>query len=75
MRNILLTALTATIVLACGVLADRARAEMVADISLATAGVARVQDVASVCGTNGCVRVQTQKIRHHKPGSVGANHI
>jgi hypothetical protein len=36
---------------------------------------ARVQLVANICGANGCVRVQTQRVQHRKPGSVPANHI
>jgi hypothetical protein len=36
---------------------------------------ALVHQVANVCGATGCVRVQTQKVRHHKPGNVGSNHI
>jgi hypothetical protein len=75
MHNIPLTALAAAIVLSSGVLADRARSQVLTDRSLMEANVAHVQGVASVCGANGCVRVQTQKIRHHKPGSVNANHI
>jgi hypothetical protein len=34
-----------------------------------------VQQVANVCGANGCVRVQTQKVRHQKPGNLGGHHI
>jgi hypothetical protein len=36
---------------------------------------APVHLVANICGGNGCVRVQTQRIQHHKPGSVAAKHI
>jgi hypothetical protein len=38
-------------------------------------GPAIVQQVANVCGANGCVRVQTQRVHHQKPGSVPAKHI
>ncbi|MGA9322487.1 MAG: hypothetical protein WA858_15005 [Xanthobacteraceae bacterium] len=31
--------------------------------------------VTNVCGANGCVRVQTQRVTHQKPGSVAAKHI
>jgi hypothetical protein len=34
-----------------------------------------LQRVTNVCGANGCVRVQTQRIKHQKPGSVAAKHI
>jgi hypothetical protein len=36
---------------------------------------AAVQLITNICGANGCVRVQTQRIRHQKPGSLPANHI
>jgi hypothetical protein len=31
--------------------------------------------VTNVCGANGSVRVQTQRVTHQKPGSVAAKHI
>jgi hypothetical protein len=34
-----------------------------------------IERVTNVCGANGCVRVQTQRVQHQKPGSVAAKHI
>jgi hypothetical protein len=34
-----------------------------------------VQRVTNVCGANGCVRVQTQRVQHQKPGGVAAKRI
>jgi hypothetical protein len=34
-----------------------------------------LQRITNVCGANGCVRVQTQRVKHQKPGSAAANHI
>jgi hypothetical protein len=34
-----------------------------------------IERVTNVCGNHGCVRVQTQRSRHQKPGSVAARHI
>jgi hypothetical protein len=34
-----------------------------------------IERVTNICGANGCVRVQTQRVQHQKPGSVAAKHI
>jgi len=78
MREILLTALAATMILASGVLGHRAEAIMLAKPAALKAGGARaavVQQVVNVCSTNGCAPVQTKRVQHTKPGSVAANHI
>jgi hypothetical protein len=46
-----------------------------APAAMADSGAAPVRLVANICGANGCVRVQTQRIQHQKPGAVSAKHI
>ncbi len=78
MRGILLTSVTVASILSGGVFGHGAEAMTLTSLSaarVAAADSARVQRIANVCGTNGCVRVQTQRVRHQKPGSVAANHI
>jgi len=71
MRQILLAALAAAAVLAGGGAPDRAAAMVPAHASppgLAAANAGLVNRVVNVCGTNGCVRVQTQRIvKRHPP--------
>ncbi len=69
MRNALLTALAAATLLSGGMLGSRAGAmPLVAPSALgfATADAALVQQATNVCGSNGCVRVQTQRVQHHR---------
>jgi hypothetical protein len=78
MRATLFGALAIAAVLSGGVFDGRAEAMTRAAPSTLRAVAARtalVQRVATVCGTNGCVKVQTHRIVHHKPGAIGANHI
>jgi energy-converting hydrogenase Eha subunit C len=77
MRKTLLTAVAAAAILSGGMLGHAAAAMTCAapaalDVAAAHAAF---QQVTNVCGTNGCVRVQTQRVRHQKPGSVAAQHI
>jgi hypothetical protein len=59
-----------------GMAARHAQALPIATASPASSSASSiVQRIANVCGTNGCVRVQTQRVRHQKPGSVPAKHI
>jgi hypothetical protein len=69
MRDVLLTAAAAALLLGS---LGAAQAQMPVT---RTDAPLRAQPVASVCGSNGCVKVQTHKITHQKPGSVAKNHI
>jgi hypothetical protein len=42
---------------------------------LSAGDVQLVHRVTNVCGANGCVRVQTQRVQHQKPGGVAAKRI
>jgi hypothetical protein len=76
MRGILVAGLAAASFLVCGLSARDAEAGMLAALTMSHAGKAVVvQRVANVCGANGCVRVQTQRVQHQKPGSVPGKHI
>jgi hypothetical protein len=78
MRGTLLTSLAVAGILSGGTLGDPARALTLAVHPVAHAAAAdnaRVQQVTNVCGNNGCVRVQTQRVKHQKPGSVAGQHI
>jgi hypothetical protein len=56
--------------------AHQAEAAMLAPASIPhNSDAALIQRVVNVCGSNGCVRVETQRVVHHKPGSVAAKHI
>ena len=73
MRRILFDCLVASVLL--GALACAAEAAMLA-ASMPGGGDTRlVQRVTNVCGANGCVRVQTQRVQHQKPGSLAGKHI
>jgi hypothetical protein len=75
MRGILLTGLAAASFLLGGLSTRNAEAAMLA-ATMSHAGQAPVvQRVTNVCGANGCVRVQTQRIQGQKPGSVPGKHI
>jgi hypothetical protein len=68
-----LTTLAAASVLAAGLLGNRADAFTLAapsTLSVAATRAAAVQQVVSVCGTNGCAPVQTKRVRHYKPGGT-----
>ena len=82
MRRICLTSLAAAALILIGRSAGSASAAAVAPTAtlvpraiMGNAAEAPVQLAANVCGANGCVRVQTQRIQHQKPGSVAAKHI
>jgi hypothetical protein len=70
MRRICMVSFAAAALVFIGLSAASAQAAMGND-----SPAAPVQLVANICGANGCVRVQTQRVQHHKPGSVPANHI
>jgi hypothetical protein len=75
MRETLLTAFAAATILSGGMLGNRAEAMTASTLTVAAAHVATVQLAVNVCGTNGCAKVQTHRIVHHKPGAVAAKHI
>jgi hypothetical protein len=69
MRKVLVTALAAVTILAHGMLGNRAGAMPLATpsaLGVATADAALVQQATNVCGSNGCVRVQTQRVKHYR---------
>jgi hypothetical protein len=70
MRAILLTAFAIMSVLLSGAAMRQADAAMPIGARSSTLA-APVQEVANVCGSNGCVRVQTQRVvKHQKAGNV-----
>jgi hypothetical protein len=76
MREILLTAFAAAMVLAAGAAGSEAITFTARSALGATAVQAPlVQQVVNVCGSNGCAPVQTKRVQHQKPGSVAAKHI
>jgi len=69
MRKIILTALAAAAILSGGMLGNRAQAMTLATpsvLGVATADAALVRQAKAVCGSNGCVQVQTSRPRPHK---------
>ena len=76
MRGILLSSLAVAGMVLSGMVSGDAAAATLAPASIVSDGSAPlVQRVTNVCGANGCVRVQTQRVQHHKPGSAAAKHI
>lgn len=77
MRGTLLTGLATAALLLSGPFAYHAKAAILAPAPMLDGGnAAGIQHVTNVCGSNGCVRVQTQRvIKRPKPGSVAAHHI
>jgi hypothetical protein len=73
MRRILFSCLAASVL--SGGPAFAAEAAMLAAPMPGLGDTQLVQRVANVCGANGCVRVQTQRVQHQKPGSAAAKHI
>jgi hypothetical protein len=68
MCKTLLTALTVATLLSSGMLGNRAEAMTLATrsaLGAATADAGFVQRATNVCGSNGCVRVQTSGPRKH----------
>jgi hypothetical protein len=76
MRGILVSSLVvASIALSGSVAGDAVAATLAPAPIMSDGNGPLVQRVTNVCGANGCVRVQTQRIQHHKPGSAAAKHI
>ncbi len=78
MRGTLLTALAVAFILSNGVLGRDADAATIGPASAshtASAFAAAIERVVNVCGSNGCVPVQTKRIIHRpKPGMIVGNH-
>jgi len=72
LRRTLLTTLTVAGIFLAG-LASHGAVAMNAPPPGATTMPA-IEKITNVCGSGGCVRVQTQRIKHHKPMST-MNHI
>jgi hypothetical protein len=73
MRAILLTAFATMGALSSGAAVRQADAAMPLNARPSTVA-ALVQTVANVCGSAGCVRVQTQRVvKHQKAGNVVPN--
>lgn len=78
MRGMLCTVCAAAILVASGSLGHRAQATTLAAPSalhIAAVQAVEIQQVANVCGSNGCALVQTKRVQHQKPGAVAAKHI
>jgi hypothetical protein len=76
MRATLFLSLAVAAISSSGLIADAAAAATLTPASLISdRNAPLVQRVTNVCGANGCVRVQTQRVKHQKPGSVTAKHI
>jgi hypothetical protein len=75
MRTIFVTAVvTAAVVVFCGVTARQADAAMPVVVPMVAAALP-IETVTNVCGTNGCVRVQVQRVvKHQKAGNVVPRH-
>ena len=73
MREALLTAVAAAAILSSPLLDHRAPALALAAPAALDVGAARaavIEPVVNICGTHGCVPVQTKRIIHHqKPGN------
>ena len=77
MREILLAAFAAAIILSSGVLEQRAEAMTLvapAAVGAAAGREALIHKVVSVCSSNGCSVVQTKKVVHHKAANIAAKH-
>lgn len=79
MRKTLFGTIAATIMLANGAFGPCAYAAPLSASAASDAAIASgfvIQRVVNVCGSHGCVPVQTKRvIRRQKPGSVAAHHI
>jgi hypothetical protein len=71
MRAILLAVVTTAGVLLNGIVIRQADAAMPLTARLSAAATFHAETITNVCGTNGCVRVQTQRVvKHQKAGNV-----
>jgi hypothetical protein len=76
MRGILVSSFAVASILSSGPIAGDAKAGPLTPASVISGSATSfVERVTNICGSNGCVRVQTQRVQHHKPGSVAAKHI
>jgi hypothetical protein len=71
MRATLFTVVTTAGILLSGMVIRQADAAMPLTTRLGTAATFHAETITNVCGTNGCVRVQTQRVvKHQKAGNV-----
>ena len=79
MRETLLTAAAAAVMLSSPLLDHRATALTLAAPAAMVVTAPRaavIERVVNVCGTHGCVPVQTKRVIHHrKPGNTVPHHI
>jgi hypothetical protein len=76
MRGFVVLNLVLASILSFGFVAGHAKAGTLPPPSVKSGSDAPlIERVTNICGANGCVRVQTQRVQHHKPGSVAAKHI
>ena len=68
-------ALLAAGVILIGLSAAGAEAAVVAPEPLSAAAPPLIVRITNICGANGCVRVQTQRVRHQKPANTSANRL
>jgi hypothetical protein len=74
MRTILATTIGAATILCCGMAARQAEATVPMAVP-PTAVILPIESVTNVCGNNGCVRIQTQRlVKHQKAGNVVPRH-
>ncbi len=74
MRATLLTALAAAAILSGGLAGNQANA-FTPQSTLGVASMPLIRQVVNICGSAGCVPVQTKKVRHFKNGSAVGQHI
>jgi hypothetical protein len=72
MRTVLSAALIIAAILWGGIGDRSAMAIMPATIG---PGARIIHKVVNVCGSRGCMPVQTKRVQHHKSGAVPAKHI
>jgi hypothetical protein len=76
MRGTLALSLVLASMLSSTLIADDAKAgTLTPPLVTSSSAASPIERVTNICGANGCVRVQTQRVQHHKPGSVAAKHI
>jgi hypothetical protein len=71
MRAIFLAAVTTAGVLLSGAAMRQADAVVISPAHLIPVATFHAETITNVCGSNGCVRVQTQRVvKHQKAGNV-----
>ncbi len=76
MRGIVVLSLVLASILSSGLVTSDAKAGTLTPLLVISGSdPPMIERITNVCGANGCVRVQTQRVTHQKPGSVAAKHI